>query len=213
MRTVVIAAGDGSRWGDYLGVPKHLVPIDGIPLLEHTVSQFSRYGQVLIAGPDDPRYQVAGGELVPVRVRPEWGDADKFLSSAHLWNPTGRTVVAYGDVWFTRSAVAAIVEPRPGWWNYSRLGPSTHTGCEWGENFAVGFWPDDHDATLAALVALADGHESGRLWRTGGWELYRVMCGLDPAADHADYGRRVEIDDMTDDFDFPEDFDRWLARR
>ena len=32
-----IADGDGTRWGNYLGVPKHLAPVDGVPILYRTV--------------------------------------------------------------------------------------------------------------------------------------------------------------------------------
>ena len=37
MRIVILCAGDATRWGGYLGLPKHLVPIHGEPLLHRTV--------------------------------------------------------------------------------------------------------------------------------------------------------------------------------
>lgn len=34
---IVIAAGHATRWGDYRGTPKHLIEVDGEPILHRTV--------------------------------------------------------------------------------------------------------------------------------------------------------------------------------
>ena len=38
------------------------------------------------------------------------------------------------------------------------------------------------------------------------------MAGGDPRA-HRDYGMRVEVDDWTEDFDYPRDYDLWRENR
>jgi len=37
MKVLILCAGDGSRWGNYLGVPKQLVTINGETLLDRTI--------------------------------------------------------------------------------------------------------------------------------------------------------------------------------
>ena len=32
-----MADGEGKRWGNYLGIPKHLIEIDGEPIIKRTV--------------------------------------------------------------------------------------------------------------------------------------------------------------------------------
>ena len=46
---------------------------------------------------------------------------------------------------------------------------------------------------------------AGKLKRGGGWEFYERMHGV--TGDHF-----VTIDDFTDEFDFPEDYERWMKR-
>ena len=217
MRVIVIAAGEGTRWGNHLGVPKHLIEIEGEVLLARTVRQFAAYtADVVVVGPDE-RYLIPPGRLHVPTITPSNGGVDKFLSSKHLWNPEGRTVVAYGDVWFSDEAVDQIV----GFWEhewrlFARVGASTVTGCAWGECFAQSFWAAHHAEHLKALELVRDLEACGEIGRGGGWEHYRAMCGAKTATrlgHHADQGRLTPIDDWTDDFDSPTDYDRWISRR
>src|SRR5690606_25765723 len=71
MRALILAQGDGKRWqrkdGDYpLGVPKHLVEVDGEPVL-HRLIRLLRNRQVtdvVTVGPGDDRYRVPGAKLI-----------------------------------------------------------------------------------------------------------------------------------------------------
>ncbi|NLG07519.1 NTP transferase domain-containing protein [Candidatus Peribacteria bacterium] len=70
MRVIIIAAGDGTRWKNYLGVPKHLVPIDNEPILHRTVRLLKKLdiNDIHIVGPNDDRYHVSDTRLyVPVK--------------------------------------------------------------------------------------------------------------------------------------------------
>lgn len=207
MRVIVIAAGEGSRWGCYTGVPKHLVCIGGEVLLERTVRQFSAWGEVYVVGRDE-RYAVEGSHLVIPRLDPLNFGADKFLSSRHLWNRDGRTIVAYGDVRFTDEAVEIIAGyPDRDWRLFARFGPSSVYGGDRGECFAQSFWPEnigDHLAALQRIVRLRRQHVLGQI---GGWQHYRAIEGLF-LDEHARGARFVEVDDMTDDLDFPADLER-----
>lgn len=207
VRVILIAAGEGSRWGDHTGVPKHLVRICGEVLLERTVRQFSEHGDVVVVGRDE-RYEVAGARLLVPDLEPTNYGADKFLSSRRLWSRDGRTLVAYGDVRFSDEAVSRIVSHESRDWRlFARFGPSSVYGGDRGECFAQSFWPNDIGDHLAALRLIVRLRQSRVLGQIGGWQHYRAMEGLF-LDEHARGPRFVEIDDETDDLDYPEDLAR-----
>jgi NDP-sugar pyrophosphorylase family protein len=121
VKVILTAAGAMCRWkldGElYGGVPKHLIPIGGEPLLWRTVRLLRERDvtDILIVGPDDPRYAIDGARLfVPADHVPWSGasrlhDCDKFLSSRSEWKTDGRTVILHGDVYLAEDAADSIV--------------------------------------------------------------------------------------------------------
>jgi Predicted sugar nucleotidyltransferases len=213
---IVICAGEAQRWGDYLNTPKHLIAPEGERLIDRTTRLFRAAGAervYVVSKPGDMRYETPYGERVDAKLNPRNGDADKFLSSRHLWSTTGRTVVVYGDVWFDPEAVEKIMADRDDWTLYCRPGPSQVTGATSGECFAVGFHPRHHAEYAAALNRVAALWRDGKLKRCGGWETYRAMCGAENLRKHRMYNRFVEIGGWVEDFDKPADYDKWIERR
>jgi hypothetical protein len=216
---IVICAGEATRWGGHRGTPKHLLAPEGERLLDRTVRLAREYGAgrvLVVSKPGDTRYEVDGAERVDARLTPSNADADKFLSSRHLWSEEGRTVVLYGDVWFDDDAMARILrDERREWLMWCRPGPSTVTGATSGECFAIGFWPEHHTEYETALHRVASLWRAGLLRRCGGWETYRAMCGVPDASlrTHRMHSRYEVIDGWTEDFDKPLDYERWLDRR
>ena len=43
MKIVFTCAGNQTRWGNYMNCPKHLVAINGIPLLQRNINLFNKY--------------------------------------------------------------------------------------------------------------------------------------------------------------------------
>ena len=212
-RALVICAGEATRWGDYTGRPKHLIEIGGERLLDRTTRLAREYGArevLVVAKPGHPEYASPGAQLVEAHLDPSRYDADKFLSSRHLWSTRGRTVVLYGDCYFTDEAMDVILTPREDWTHYCRFTGSAVTGATSGECFAVGFWPQHHAEYEAALHRVALLRRRGVLSRCGGWETYRAMNGVQShrLRAHRAYARHVVIDDLTEDFDKPADYDR-----
>ena len=143
---------------------------------------------------------------------PHQTEAYKFLSSRELWNETGRTIVLLGDVWFSENAIKTIFKnPTDDWTAFGRAEGSKFTGHPYGELFAQRFTCDkEHEKNL---LFLDDMYRAGTCKRiASGWAHYQLMIGKDPNI-HAVGPRFVEIDDFTDDFDCPEDFDAWMAGR
>lgn len=203
----MIAAGEGSRWGLHAGVPKHLIEIGGERLIDRTARLFSGFADVLVVA-RDPRYRTTWSDLVAPRLDDRNFGADKFLSSRRLWSRDERTLVVYGDVWFSDKAVATIRDwPHRDWYLFARYGPSRVYGGDRGECFVQSFWPNNIPDHLAALRDIVAARRARHVNQVGGWQHYRSMEGffLD---EHAKGPRFVEIDDATDDLDYPEDLGR-----
>lgn len=209
-RVLILAAGSGTRWGDYRGVPKHLVEIEGEVLLERTVRQFKRYSSdVIVVGPDE-RYALGAEVYTPTA---QFGnEMDKFASSFEMWSDD-RTILVYGDVYFTDEAVATIMADDSDWKYFCRSTPSEITGKNCKEIFAIGVtgaraeWMKDAITRLMAVET-----------STGGWTLFRELTlGRTNVAktDRAmfDTGNHVEINDWTEDFDYPVDLENWERKR
>ena len=52
---------------------------------------------------------------------------------------------------------------------------------------------------------------TGRVVSCGAWAIYRHLQGL-PLRKHRCRQNFLDIDDFTEDFDVPEDYDRWIER-
>lgn len=216
MRAIIIAAGEATRWNNYLGIPKHMAPVDGEPIIYRTVRLLLERGIkdiVVVGPPDDDRYKIPGSTLYLAKKNPAYGDADKFLSSKEMWSTDDRTVVFWGDCFLTENAMDKIVGDDRRIWNiFFRFNRSSFTGCPYGEIFAHSFFPEHQQEHLEKLYYIADLYSKKVLTRCGGWEHYRAMHG---AVDkqigyHKKFSAGVEIHDFSDDFDSALDYDRFI---
>lgn len=94
MQYIIMADGEGKRWGDYLGIPKHLVKINGEPLIARTVRLLKENGVTdIIITSRDSRYDFEGTTRIAQSVRD--CEIDRFEESTlstrgdrcmlHLW--------------------------------------------------------------------------------------------------------------------------------
>lgn len=214
MRVIIAAAGEATRWGGYLGVPKHLAPTaDGEVLLARTVAQARQISNdVHVLTPADPQY-----ELPPRRSRKvTWHEVpphrNEYEHTRHLWSDTDRTVLILGDVYFTDQAIATIAAGSPSAYRvFGRFGPSKITKTPYGEIFAASWGSARHEQMDAHLVEVERLRVTGECTRPPGWVLLRLWQGT-PVRRHV--VRRpiwAEIDDWTDDLDTPADYDRHPA--
>lgn len=215
-----MAAGEGSRWGNHTGVPKHLVDPTGVgqPLITRLCEQLAAAGitDIIAVGPSTYREYLPGVTVVePAALgdTTQWLGATKFVNTAAHWSTTGRTVILYGDCWFEDESLSAIVNnTERAWLNWCRHDGSPTTGRGWGENFAVSFWPEHHDLYLQAMADTVEAHRSGVVDRSGGWEISRVIGGASGSdiGVHCRYQHHREVGfGFTDDFDYPADLDVW----
>lgn len=223
MRWVIVCGGEASRWGNHLGVPKHLVEISGEVLLERTIGQIHDRDPdadvVLAVKGMDARYNLDGARRSRAKLDASRQQADKVLSSEHLWSASDRTLLLFGDVWWSQSAMDLVAGNTQPWVAFARFGPSEVTGCRHAELFGFAFNPEHRSTIAGAGEHAAELGRSGKLrnW-SGGWQVYKIAAGVPDefikGVKHPDYntrdlGHSVEIDDWTDDFDTPTDWDRW----
>jgi hypothetical protein len=213
VKVLILAAGSGTRWGDYRDVPKHLVEIEGEVLLNRTCRQFLQFSDdVTVVGPEDLRYQIPGCDLY-TPVGGQSRELEKFASSMNLWSESERTVLVYGDVYFTDEAVATIMSDESEWKYFCRSRPSKTTGKDCKEIFAIGFQPEKRSWMSTSVMSIIDLKSV-----TGGWSLFRLLTMGTANIAASDVrmfatGNHVEIDDWTEDFDYPEDLDTWERLR
>lgn len=203
MRVIIACAGPQDKWNGHLGVPSHLAPVEGEPLLHRTVRQaLTLTDDVHVTAPPDDRYDVPGA------VRHWPGEhSNEYAASRRCWNDEGRTVLMLGDVYFTDAAVRTI-----GTWGgrayrvFGRRGASRRTGTPYGEIFAVSWWPEQHPVLDEHLNRIGDMTKAG-------WRLLRLMQGT-PLDRHVVRARHfTRIDDLTDDLDYPADYARHPVTR
>jgi len=230
---IVLCAGDNVRWNNHTGVRKHLVEIEGEVLLARTLKQVEAYRPdrtlVVVREEDAPLYEpyCQGKEIYRLNFESPTTEAWKYLSSQKIWNTQGRTVSLLGDVWFSEEAMKQIFTySEKDWRVFGRSGPSRVNGCPWGEIFAHSFEdPTEHQSNLLKLDQL---YRNEILCASpAGWAHYLLMEGNDiksrqKALDllgsknngRVQVGPRFkEIDDFTDDFDYPDDLTRWNSMR
>ena len=198
MQYVIMANGAARRWNNYLGIPKHLVKVDGETLLERTarlIREADPDASVVITAHDE-RYRVPGTALHrPLRWELE---IDRFPPEL-LVEPT---VFLYGDTFYTKEAVSTICG--------STLGGAM---CFYGNRtriFAVR--ADDVKVMSSLLEELRNRGVAGEILDCKGWQLYHRYLGL-PLEGKAIAGDYLLIEDETTDFNTPEEYRAFVERR
>lgn len=218
---IILCGGEATRWGSHLGIQqKQLISVEGEILLNRTLNQIKKYSPrkitVLIRSEDADAFK----KYCPEGVRlehvgnpsndetPAW----KYLSSEQYWNREGVTISLLGDVWFSDDAMERIFNEDAGdWLAFGRSTGSEYTGCPYEEIFAHKFTNvDKHSYSLRLLdelylAKLCYVHASG-------WALSQLMSNEDPNLQSVGINF-VEINDFTEDFDFPEDYEKWISNR
>lgn len=214
MKIIIAASGSQDKWGGHLGVPSHFAPLTrhgGKPLIERTIEQLKPYGHPIhINVPPDGRYGLLDG-IKHVR---EWKYSSEFEASRDLWDEEGRTILFLGDVYFSHQAIERIMMySKRQYMAFGRFGPSQITGTPYGELFAAS-WYGEHNLQMDKY--LANVHKlraQGTITRPPGWMLLRSWQRT-PLGKHKVTPKHfIEINDETDDIDFPVDYERHPATR
>lgn len=219
-RYILTIAGKGTRWNNYLGVRKHMVPIKGEPNLLRTIRLIQE---------NDPNAEIILGVNPKFPVPPELAistydgisylkgtESDRYFASIPYWNKQGRTVLIWGDVFFTEDAIKTLCKPQSDWLRYGRPGQCKYSNRKfWGEEFALSFNSEHHELMINAMKRIEEISLRTGIQLFG--TIYLAMLNIpedeiiqeSKSGRKNDHGNMITIDDFTDDFDFPEDFDEF----
>ena len=201
-RVLIICGGDGKRWNNHTGVPKHLLKIDGVPLLDRVIGQCRGVDDiVIICSTDDERYHRPGIELFVPPIDTS-RVADVGSNSQPRWNLQGKTICLLGDVWFEDEGIDRVLkDDYQTFVMYGRSGASHVTGKPWAEDFACSFYPLDH----ADYLSLLSKHVNDTVtpWNHVAKGFQRI--------DNKPH--KVCLYGLTEDFDYPHDLRIWLEMR
>lgn len=215
MRVIIMADGQGKRWNNYTGVPKHLALVNGETILHRTVRLLKENGvnDIYITS-HDKRYNIEG----TTRYEPKNNvyEIDRFCACYPIWEK--ETLFMYGDVYYTENAIKTIVNEERGSFTYfGRFGASKVKGHS--ELFAIKV--KDREKFNEACMYIRKGLEKGTIKRGIGWETYKYLSGKDVNMSMLEFKNWmneehpffVKINDDTDDFDSPEDYDNFIGKK
>lgn len=208
-RVFILAAGEGSRWENYRGTQKHKLVIDGEVLIERTVKQFLKYTDDVVVVGNDKSYEVEGARCYIPPYHPRWLDMAKLYCTKNIW-VEDRNVMVFGDVYFTDEAVKTIMTDNKEWRFYLRKEGSKLTGKPWREVFALAFEGSRNQVMKSDMESVI---QRAIATKAGGWCLYRTLIAQYVGGDPFESDYYINIDDWTEDFDFPVDLDRWEEGR
>lgn len=194
MKYIIMAAGLGTRWDNYLGVPKHLIKINGETLLGRTTRLLQEHGitnYIITSG--DPRYKQYG----PTAVQTHYDcEIDRFEESLI----DGPVCYLYGDVYYTENAIETIIN--------TNTEDILFFGHEW-EIFAIKI--KNLDLFLTHKNKVKQLYLSGQINRCIGWEIYRSLNNI-PFNEHHITDKYIKILDGTDDIDYPYEYEEFKAK-
>jgi len=205
-RVIILADGAGTRWT--ADTPKHLAIVDGEPILLRTVRQLTERGMTdLWLTSRLERYdslQPTVKRYVPIDNRFK---LDQFYACREIWSGHDDVVFIYGDVRFSDAAMDTILKTIPQDFVYfQRTRGSTITGKGWKEGFAMRVC--DTHMFETSLKYLRTGIENGSIAQMHHQvQGYLEGKGVGEFKGIGSHG--VEIDDETDDFDYPTDVRVW----
>ena len=206
-RIIIAAAGEGRRWNNFRNIPKHLAIVEGETLLNRIYKQFRDFSDDIVIISSDERYRIGDAKLESP-MHGDWFDFGKIYSSNHLWSDE-RTIIVFGDVYFTDEAVQTIMSNKDPYKFFMRKGPSKYTGKGHKEIFAFAFDGSMNEKIKEHIHELVSINQGG----AGAWRLYLHMHNITHARDYFKGDGYIEINDWTDDFDYPEDLLKWERMR
>jgi hypothetical protein len=211
-RVLILAAGEGKRWNNFRNSSKHQIVIDESSLLKRQVTQFSQFTDYIVIVSNDSLDKVEGTEHYTPKSESIWLDMAKFYSSKDAWSQ-GRTLLVFGDTYFTDEAVKTIMSNSDEIVFFLRKGESSITGKQYKEIFAIAF-----DSGKAAKIQrwIEEIIAGGYAKSAGGWFLYERLLqeqNLELSEGLEQNISCVSIDDWTEDFDYPIDLLVWEKKR
>lgn len=198
MRYVIMANGQGRRWKNYMGIPKHLAPTpSGETLVARTVrlTRACDPAAEVVVSAHDERYAVPGARLYTPRVAEL--EIDRFVPEL-IDRPC---CFLYGDAYYTEEALRTVC-----------CAPAAEGLLAFGDERRIfALRAQDWARVLELVRALREGIVRGALPDAKGWQLYHAYRGM-PLEGKAIGGGFVRIEDETTDFNTAEEYRAFMER-
>ncbi len=189
---IVMADGEGKRWGNYKGVPKHLVEINGETLLGRTTRLLQEHNVDYIITSSDERYKCYGN-VIPQSHRDCEIDRFEDIDAKEL-------CYLYGDVYYTDAAMDTIIKT------------PTDEILFFGSDYEIfGIKIKNKKMFMKHKNKVKKLYLRGKIDRCIGWEVYKSINNI-PLNDYAITERYYMITDDTDDIDYPEDYENFVNK-
>lgn len=195
MRYVIMANGRGTRWGEYGGIPKHLIRIGGETLLRRIVRQVSTRDPdaEIIVSSWDPRCETPGARrYVPLVNELE---LDRFVPEL-IVDPV---CFLYGDTYYNDYAMARIVST-----------PADELAFFGDTRSIVAVKSGDSALLLRHLDRVRWLYVSGEIASCLGWQLYQSYAGVPFGPPQV--GERFHVLEGTAGFNSPADLADFVRR-
>lgn len=209
MKYYILANGEGTRWGNYKGVPKQLIEIDGETIL-HRMIRLLRENDVpkediFICGPFEDEDAITIQTKSPTK-------REVFEEIANL--AQGPFTILYGDCYYTSPCMYRIThDPINKFDEFICSTGNPNTGCPWCEGYAHRcvdweWWRDQ-------MHELNTNTEKISLYKD--WYIHFWLLGYKDGEEMNRFPKPGEYDqehdvkwcDETDDFDYPSDLDKF----
>ena len=192
-RYVIMANGRGMRWGNYLGIPKHLISVDDETLIQRIVRQVRERdpkADVVISS-SDPLLETEGAR----RHAPERNEIELDRFAPELVNDA--VTFLYGDTFYTAAAMDKIIS--------STGAPMQFYGDA---RSIVAVEVNDGLTMLAHLHNVRSLFLAGEISACVGWQVYQSYNQL-PFGPPAPHDSLYWLGGLTTGFNTPEDFLRF----
>jgi len=187
-----MADGKGTRWDNYMGIPKHLAKVDGEPILGRTVRLLNEMTQEqaeVIVTSHDERYEFEGSRRhEPLDNKLE---IDRF--TAELIKDD--TCFLYGDTYYTEDALSSIIKTE------------TEDIMFFGNTKSiVAVKIKDSQLFKRHVDNVKNLFLAGKIDRCVGWQVYQSFTGQDFANKAKPAEKFVLLGEKTTDFNTPEEY-------
>ena len=242
IKFLIACSGDEKRWDNYLGVSKHLVEINGERLLDRTIRLIKERikdkhtGRYTINVIGFSKLYKTNNSVLKVPHYSSQEEKDKhceypFLYVSKKWwtdnkldvqsnnkpdsKPDINTIIIlFGDVYFTEEAIDTIIETASKsdqYEFYGRSNASTITKKPYGEIFGVSIPKSSMETVWDAILEVKKLRDDDKIDTFSEWEIYRKLQSIDLYSYEIKDNFTI-IDDFTEDFDCPEDYDMWIEQ-
>jgi hypothetical protein len=235
MKIVVTCAGEQHRWNNYMGVPKQMAPILGVPLLQRTIQAMNKLFPdsdvyVSVQNQSKKEFYIVDGKY-EFYVLPQFNSDEAALKSlVPLYKQNGDDfLVMLGDVAFSQDCIDKIYnvikkEQAKGPHEVKIFGrKSLSNSCyhKFGELFAF-YIPHQVKIKFIEAIEIVDKYYNLKLLnRKTGWEIMSCYFSKSKEPTEIQKLRRrksfpalsfITIDDETDDFDLPREYDDYISK-